>query len=172
LSEPLNDQRREFFRKLSAPIRMAEKEFRQKRPPFPPYNNDPVLFELKCQKCNSPCLEECTEEIIRLDKDLKPYLDFSISGCNFCLKCAEVCPENVLDENIPGIIYAEIYITQDNCIAWQGVVCNTCKMACKEDAVILQGVLKPVIDEQKCTHCGYCVVPCPVEAVSIHSLVK
>lgn len=43
--------------------------------------------------------------------------------------------------------------------------CEKCLAACQEGAIILtQG--KPIIDNEKCTDCGKCMVACPVQAVA------
>ncbi|MBM4062056.1 MAG: RnfABCDGE type electron transport complex subunit B [Planctomycetes bacterium] len=43
-----------------------------------------------------------------------------------------------------------------------------CERACTFDAIVMDGQRLPVVDEQKCTACGDCVVACPKDLFSVH----
>jgi ferredoxin-type protein NapF len=57
------------------------------------------------------------------------------------------------------------------CLARRDVECRVCGEACDAGAIRFPprrgGVALPVVDLAKCTRCGDCVAPCPVQAVSV-----
>ncbi|MEA3522978.1 MAG: ferredoxin-type protein NapF [Campylobacterota bacterium] len=132
----------------------------------PPYATDETLFGTACPECDGVCATLCEEEIIKIGKDKIPYLDFSKSGCTYCEECIDACEPNVLhDINAP--IQATIRIYESKCMSWQSVMCFSCKEPCLDDAIIFDGLFKPVIDVEKCTACGFCLDKCPSNAIEI-----
>ncbi|MFO1273296.1 MAG: 4Fe-4S dicluster domain-containing protein [Rubrivivax sp.] len=57
------------------------------------------------------------------------------------------------------------------CLARHGVECRVCGEACDAGAIRFPprrgGAALPVADFAKCTGCGDCMGPCPVQAVSV-----
>ena len=132
----------------------------------PPYNEDESLFHKSCLECeNSPCVAICEEDIIKLDGDKIPFLSFEKSGCTFCEECAQVCPSEVLVLNKIHGIKAKFSIDINSCLAWNNVMCSSCRDACDDSAINFFGVLRPTIDMDACTGCGFCYGVCPPYAV-------
>ncbi len=133
---------------------------------LPPYAPRGAELEA-CLACSGPCVEVCTEEtgVLRRDDAGRPYLAFEEAGCTFCRACLEACSEGVLREEVERWPLARFWIDTSACLAHQGSVCVACVQACPEGAVKLQGMWRPEILTDRCTGCGLCVAPCPVEAV-------
>lgn len=134
----------------------------------PPYNADPSLFQTLCPDCESKaCAKVCEEEIIVIQDDGTPALDFSQKGCTFCDKCAEGCDADVLSDTSLNFISAKIEIDVLKCVAWHGVMCSSCKDPCLEDAIRFLGLFRPEIASDRCTGCGWCLPVCPTQAIEI-----
>lgn len=132
----------------------------------PPYNEDISAFHKSCLECeDKPCVTICEEKIIKLDGDKIPFLSFERSGCTFCEECAKICPYEVLVLNQEHIIKAKFSIDTNSCLAWNNVMCSSCKDVCFEDAINFFGVFRPTIDMQSCTGCGFCYSVCPPYAI-------
>ncbi len=159
-------KRREFFSSLSSGLRSnsgSETEFILR----PPYNKDATLFDIECKNCDAKCASACEEKIIQIAKDQTPYLDFTYGGCTFCDACANVCEVNVLNLENEAKVNAVIDISPSLCLAWNDVMCFSCKEPCLENAIVFQGLFKPVIDMSKCTACGFCIGRCPASAIEV-----
>ncbi len=110
-------------------------------------------------------------------EDKTPYLSFEKSGCTFCDACANACDFGVLTLAGKSDISAVVSISVSSCLSWNTVclswntvMCFACKDPCLEDAIVFQGLFKPVIDETKCTACGFCISRCPASAIEIESV--
>ena len=183
-----NEGRRNFLNSFVNQANEAMKEFhksdKQSTPPSvvrPPYSSDEALFE-ECRVCDGACADICEEKIIIILEDKTPSLDFSQSGCTFCDECALVCAslENeIIDADISALsienrvnkIALTIAISKESCLAWDKTMCFSCKEPCLENAIVFKGLFKPVIDENKCTSCGFCIARCPTNAITISELV-
>jgi len=139
-------------------------------PVRPPYGLDESLFQSGCSSCEEKgCVSSCDEQIIVLDREGIPVLDFSRSGCTFCDACAEACPSDVLSlehPNSQASVDAQFRISTETCVAHDGVICFACKEPCIEDAILFNGMFNPVIDTERCTGCGFCLSRCPTQAIS------
>jgi len=51
------------------------------------------------------------------------------------------------------------------CMAWNGVICISCRAACDEQAITVDRQQRPTIVEEACTGCGICVDLCPSQAI-------
>ena len=134
----------------------------------PPWAVHESAFVEICTRCDE-CVQHCPEHIIKKGCGGFPEIDFHSGGCNFCGKCAEVCQDGALDKSKAARPWALLATVSNSCISRHGVTCRACGDACDEQAILFKiesrGVSIPIIDESKCTGCGYCLKPCPVDAV-------
>ncbi|MDF1882727.1 ferredoxin-type protein NapF [Sulfurimonas sp. SAG-AH-194-C21] len=158
--------RRELFGSLTSGLK-NDKPHKSAEVLRPPYNKDDSLFLQECHKCEAKCADICEENIIKIAEDATPYLSFDMSGCTFCDECASVCEFGVLELENRDNINANIDISVSACISWHDVMCFSCKDPCLENAIVFQGLFKPVIDMSKCTACGFCISRCPVSAIEV-----
>lgn len=159
-------QRRDFFSSLGSVLSHGTKPNLEN---FirPPYNQEASLFRQACPDCEGLCATACEEEVIKIAEDNTPYLDFSSNGCTFCEACAHACESEVLSLEYPKQIGAALNISVSSCLAWNDTMCFSCKEPCLENAIVFQGLFKPVIDLSKCTACGFCVSRCPSFAIEL-----
>jgi len=159
--------RRDFFKSFAKPL--APKQEEKILLLRPPYGKDESLFQNECPSCESKaCVASCDEKIIVILEDGIPTLDFSKNGCTFCDECANVCELDVLSlENVETSerLNAMFRIKIEACVAHEGVICNSCKEPCIDDAILFNGMFNPVIDEDRCTGCGFCMARCPTMAI-------
>lgn len=139
----------------------------------PPYGFSESLFQSECVMCESKaCIASCDEQIILIGAEGTPILNFTKSGCTFCEECAKACESNGMTalnlgyKNHREKINAKFRISTDGCVAHHGVICFSCKEPCLDDAILFNGMFNPVIDEDKCTGCGFCMGRCPTQAIS------
>jgi ferredoxin-type protein NapF len=160
--------RRDLFNSFTKPLRSNQEE----DTPLlirPPYGKDESIFQSECPSCeDKACVASCDEEIIFIAKDGTPTLNFEKNGCTFCDDCAKACSKDVLsleNTNTAESLSAIFRISLDGCVAHHGVICYSCKEPCIDDAILFNGMFNPIIDENRCTGCGFCVARCPVEAI-------
>jgi len=136
----------------------------------PPYGKSESAFQSKCPTCETQaCVTSCDEKIVFIAEDGTPSLTFKQNGCTFCEACAEVCPEDVLSVthmHNAEQINAVFRISTAACVAHHSVICNACKEPCIDDAILFNGMFNPVIDDDRCTGCGFCMARCPTQAIS------
>ena len=161
--------RRDFFKSFAKPL-VKNKEEESPLLVRPPYGSSESLFQSECPSCESKaCVTSCDEKIIFIAEDGTPTLSFNKNGCTFCDECANVCEANVLSlENTQTATWlnAVFKISLDDCVAHHGVICHSCKEPCIDDAILFNGMFNPVIDDDKCTACGFCISRCPTQAIS------
>lgn len=157
--------RRAFFHSI---VNIAAPSEAKKLPVRPPYSQSESLFQKHCPECSAPCINACEEGILVLGKKRIPEMVFEGSGCTYCEKCAEVCEPDVLSlKNVQTRIPANIKLNTDQCLSWNETMCFSCKDACGENAITFKGVFKPAIDMESCTGCGFCIGPCPSQAIEL-----
>ena len=152
----IDKSKRNLFRRASSPFKSYV---------YPPYFEKKEDF-LKCIECeNKDCLISCNEKIIQIENEI-PIIKFGINGCTFCDECAKACSRDVLKlENKKAKLNCEMIINPKKCIAWNQTICFSCQDICEEFAIIYNGMFNPVIDEEKCTSCGFCISVCPTNAI-------
>ncbi len=160
--------RRDFFKSFAKPLSQTKEEtLLLVRPPYGKYES---LFQSECPSCESKaCVASCDEKIIFIADDGTPTLSFEKNGCTFCEACAKACEPDILSlENSETSEYlsAIFKISLESCVAHHGVVCHACKEPCIDDAILFNGMFNPVIDDEKCTACGFCLSRCPTQAIS------
>ena len=160
--------RRDFFKSFSKPLRQTRED--SSLLVRPPYGENESFFQSECPACESKaCVASCDEKIIFIAEDGTPTLAFKVNGCTFCDACAEVCEAGVLsleNEGTADWLNAVFKISLEACVAHHGVICHACKEPCIDDAILFNGMFNPVIDEEKCTACGFCISRCPTQAIS------
>jgi len=156
--------RRELFKSLSKRLNQ-EGEHLLIRPPY--FKDENSFFE--CLSCeDKKCISACPEKIIVIASDRTITLDFSKNGCSFCEECANACEVGVLSlENFhtSSKLNASFQIDFKSCVAHHGVICSACREPCIDDAILFNGLFNPVIDDKKCTSCGFCISRCPTNAI-------
>lgn len=125
------------------------------------------LLEI-CLECkNQSCLTHCPENIITLNSNKLPTLDFSKSGCIFCGECVNACFEQngqhcgFGNEEQTSVI---MKISPNSCLAWNKSICYSCKDVCPKEIKYL-GMFYPEIIS--CNGCGLCISRCPNDAIKI-----
>lgn len=166
--------RRDFFTAFKKPADIISKRTtKESLVVRPPYGLSESLFQSECPSCkNIACVASCEQEIILIRADKTPMLNFSKTGCTFCDDCAKACSLDVLSlENRENsqTINALFRISIEGCVAHHGVVCFSCKEPCIDDAILFNGMFNPIIDENRCTGCGYCLARCPTQAISYNA---
>jgi ferredoxin-type protein NapF len=136
----------------------------------PPYFGDNAAFDTECQKCEGKCATLCQEQIIIINADKTPSLNFLKNGCTYCDACATACEFGVLALENKKRINADVVINEKTCLSWSGVMCFSCKDPCLEDAIDFRAMFMPLIDQTKCTACGFCLSRCPTYAIDIKAL--
>ena len=158
-------KRRELFSSLASSFNKKEKQEKILRPP---YFQDESIFFTNCTTCDGLCSTACEENIIIIQKDFTPKLDFTSSGCTYCDECANICPNEVLKLEYKKNIDVKIEIDILSCLAWNQTMCFSCKDPCLDDAIDFLGMFRPSIND-KCTSCGFCIKVCPTNAIKIVS---
>ncbi len=133
--------------------------------PLPPWVSPATAAQ--CTGCGA-CVSACPTGIVSLAGG-NLGLDFTFGECTFCGACAEACPEPVFDQKRPAPALRHVIEIGENCLPRSGVVCQSCRDACPEQAIRfaprIGGPFLPVLNESLCTGCGACVAPCPVAAI-------
>ena len=156
-------ERRELFSSLASSFKKKEKQEIILRPP---YFDDESIFLTNCIECDGICSTVCEENIIIIQDDKTPKLNFSINGCTYCDECANACPHEVLTLENKKNIQARIQIDPSECLAWNDTMCFSCKDPCFDDAIDFVGMFNPTIN-YNCTSCGFCIKTCPTQAIKI-----
>jgi ferredoxin-type protein NapF len=162
--------RRDFLNSFRKPLQREENVLTLR----PPYASGESLFESVCVNCESKaCVASCDEQIILLQEDGTPTLNFLKSGCTFCEACAIACTATQNEVNVLSLVNtansetlnAKFKISTTACVAHNGVICFSCKEPCIDDAILFNGMFNPIIDPDKCTACGFCLSRCPTVAI-------
>ena len=156
-------KRRELFGSLASSIK---KDVPQEKIIRPPYFENEELFFKDCISCEGLCADACEVNIISIQEDKTPKLDFSNSGCTYCDECANICPGEVLQLEFKKDIDVKIEINVLECLAWNQTMCFSCKDPCIDDAIEFLGMFRPEINSN-CTSCGFCIKVCPTNAIKI-----
>ncbi len=141
--------------------------------PVPPCISGAAPWENPCVDCEAPCVASCDEKIILLHPAShtlagRAWLTFTDTGCTFCNDCIDVCPQGKEAERGPASARIGLaLISRDACIAWNDVVCISCKPACHDQAITMDRRGRPQVVRDNCTGCGFCVPVCPTNAIRI-----
>lgn len=137
----------------------------------PPWALPEIRFQDVCTGCDD-CIEACPTSILHKARGGYPVVDFSENECTFCGDCVKACKPGALlveSDTAPWNLTATI---NSSCLSAKGVTCRVCGEQCETSAITfklaLDGKANPSIDSSRCTGCGACVAPCPVQSVEIH----
>lgn len=136
----------------------------------PPWALPEIEFTDRCTRCND-CLSACPEQIIVTGDGGFPTVDFSRGECTFCGDCVTSCKPDALITRAEQAPWAYKALIGPSCLPLKGVECRVCGDYCDARAIRfiprLGGSPLAEIDPEKCTACGACVAPCPVNALTI-----
>ncbi|MDW7774630.1 MAG: ferredoxin-type protein NapF [Desulfobulbaceae bacterium] len=137
---------------------------------LPPWSAEDRDFLAQCDGCGQ-CAAACRENILIIDNNGRPQIDFSAGSCTFCGRCAESCKTGALSLEDPysSPWTVQAFVTGD-CLARNNVLCRTCAEHCDEYAIIFSKtnpIAAPEILPDRCTGCGACFSPCPVKAIEM-----
>ena len=163
-------ERRELFGSLTSKLRGETPQERKGTHLRPPYSSDESLFQSTCASCEAPCVTVCEEDIIVLLDDNTPVLNLLETGCTYCDACALACEPNVLTLEAKHHIEAKITINKSLCMSWESVMCFSCKEPCLDDAIAFKSLFQPVILQDNCSACGFCIGRCPTAAIEVEVL--
>ncbi len=150
--------RRELFTSITKPFK--EKIVR------PPYFKNESKFLKSCITCSDKsCKTVCEENIIVIQKDGTPKIDFKLGGCTYCDECAKACDEKVLKLKHKKNINVKFSIDTIKCMSWNNTMCFSCKDPCLDNAINFNGMFQPMINNESCTACGFCINVCPTDAI-------
>mgnify|MGYP001816361052 len=167
--------RRAFLRGslLTRDGRTQEADRRQALGPPPPWHGR-LPLETCCPGCAHPCVAACEADIIRLhpaEHTLAgiPWLDFTAAACTFCAACADACPvdDQRLGRERPAPRIGDLQLNRETCLAWNGVICQSCVGPCPVRAPSINRQRQLDIDATLCNGCGMCITACPLDALKI-----
>ncbi|WP_420546696.1 ferredoxin-type protein NapF [Curvivirga sp.] len=126
-------------------------------------------IEDNCTRCDA-CITACPTNIIIKGDGGFPKLDFNSGECEFCEECAKSCNEDVFDLSQTPTIQAILSLNLETCLPEKGIHCEACRDSCPEGAIRMKMRIgkppQPEINSDRCTNCGACASPCPVDAIS------
>ncbi|MFZ5995929.1 MAG: 4Fe-4S dicluster domain-containing protein [Nitrospirota bacterium] len=144
----------------------------------PPGALNEIEFAARCMRCGK-CMQVCPYKSIKTASLLDgvaamgtPYIRARDVPCYLCMKCPPVCPSGALDRSLKRKQEVKMGVARINkkeCLAWQGTICRSCYQSCPifDEAIKMDGELRPVVDDSKCVGCGICENVCPVDPVAI-----
>ncbi|MBL6932622.1 MAG: ferredoxin-type protein NapF [Rhodospirillales bacterium] len=136
----------------------------------PPWAITESKFQDVCTGCDY-CIVACPTSILKKARGGYPVVDFSKSQCTFCGECAKVCKPGAISRDNAAHPWDHIVTANSSCLFSSGVTCRLCGDCCDTAAITFQlaigGKATPIIDSSRCTGCGACVAPCPVNAIQI-----
>ncbi|MDR2115020.1 MAG: 4Fe-4S dicluster domain-containing protein [Planctomycetaceae bacterium] len=137
------------------------------------------LFLSRCTRCGA-CVQACPTSLLKtkyfetsiLDYGT-PYAVFDSAWCDVsCTKCGQVCPSGALQKILPAekqkFKIGLAILTFEYCRLYDDRECSICGRECPFEAITFEWSESeyrriPIIDTEKCTGCGRCVITCPVE---------
>lgn len=181
-------------------MQLLRGDLKGKNNPFrPPWAIPEEYFVDYCTRCDK-CIDACFDELIVKGRGGFPQMDFKRGGCDFCEDCLNVCatgaikkipltniiPDNRTSDNReessesssesylpPWHIKANIDLT--NCLSMNATICRSCGESCDDKAIKfdlkLGGIAEPILNMEQCTGCGACFSVCPVQVITLTSIV-
>lgn len=144
----------------------------------PPGAVDEITFLTSCTRCPH-CADACPREAIKMAGTSEgiavgtPYIDPYDAPCTLCndLLCIKACPTEALNKETTreGVRMGLAVIDYESCLARQGMMCEECFTSCplRGEAIYMDGLSGPVINDGKCVGCGVCAFSCVSKPNSI-----
>lgn len=126
----------------------------------PPFSCAEHIFISHCNGCGN-CSQACPYGLIHIENQLA-RLNIDYSACDFCAQCAIACPTNVLHPSFKADTQLRPSF-QANCLKQQNQSCNTCQLACPQQAISAD----LSVNHEKCNGCGECKLACFVCAIKL-----
>ncbi len=188
MTEPIG--RRELFRRggkkiteAASQIAAAKTARRAEGWIRPPFALDELEFLVCCTRCDK-CIEACPHDVLfalptRAGRYATgtPAMDLSRRGCHLCADwpCVTACEPDALtlpaekpDSSSSSPRLAIATIDQATCLPYSGPECGACASACPvPGALIWEGGVRPVIDQEHCTGCALCREACITDPKAI-----
>lgn len=134
--------------------------------PFPPWSGDGRDFTARCTGCGE-CVTTCPQHILVMCNE-RAAIDFARGGCTLCGDCVSVCPTGALSLETNSAFQRHAVIT-DGCLTRHRVECRVCGENCEAGAIRFTlhsgSPATPTLNDQLCTGCGQCFMPCPASAI-------
>lgn len=133
----------------------------------PPWALGEPAFLDACTACGA-CVERCPERVLVTGAGRHPEFDPRAGECTFCGACTDACATGALDRS--RRTWSLRATAGEACLPRHGVVCSSCRDACPEQALrfpLATALPVPDVDPARCTGCGACVAPCPVQAIAL-----
>lgn len=144
----------------------------------PPGSLPEPFFTALCSRCGN-CIQACPTGLLKpIQSGLRiatPKADFTPDDptwCNeHCRSCSEVCPTGAIRpfeiKDKKDLPFAQAVFVFEYCRLYDDVECSVCSRECPYEAVSYQWSEEEyrrmvVIDNEKCTGCGWCLATCPV----------
>lgn len=144
----------------------------------------------RCIRCGL-CVRDCPFDTLKLAEfgdDIAvgtPYFTARDIPCEMCedIPCVKNCPTGALDKSLNDIDESRmglaVLISQETCIAFQGLRCEVCYNICplRDKAIKLEllhnvrsgkhAFFTPVVYSDACTGCGKCEKACVMQEAAI-----
>lgn len=154
---------------------------------LPPASLESPQFETLCLRCGN-CISTCPTNIIKRNvspnswyKWMTPKVDFTDSYClSDCNQCGTVCPSGAISPFTLAakkqLVLGKAEIELKNCLLQIPEECDRCKSACDYDAIQMletnNGLVLPIVNQDRCVGCAACMHICPEEIINIVSYKK
>ncbi len=134
------------------------------RPPGSRGEKEFLALCLRCDRCRSAChtgvigVAGLSDGVIEMRT---PVMNFRRGFCDFCRRCAQVCPTGAIEDFDPEAEKVGLAEITQYCIALRTAACTKCHDECPYDAISLDNENRPMIDPEICNGCGKCEEVCP-----------
>ncbi|MGL4473395.1 MAG: ferredoxin-type protein NapF [Shewanella sp.] len=135
----------------------------------PPFSRTDADFTDLCNRCQL-CIPACETGILIAGDGGFVEVDFTKGECTFCGKCQQACEAPVFNPE-QAKPWSHLAVVAHHCLAFEGVMCQTCRDNCDVTAIRFDLHAKPAptphINPDLCNGCGACVASCPVQAITM-----